>query len=232
MNIDKIKELLKSLRAKAQDKGATEAEAMEAMKAALKLSAKYGVSLDDLKDEDNVTINRYDTASNGDKSYLHEVDSLLATSIAKFCDCRVWRDGGNICFAGIDSDIEFAVFVRDRLKATMEFEYEIYREFVHEGRITAGVRKSFMMGFASRVIARLKEFKAEQATFDKDSTALVVRKTDLVNTWVEKNVGALYAGRRGRYGNVHAGAYASGQYSGGQADIGRGVSRGNAGLLT
>lgn len=230
VNIQKIKARLAALRAKANDSGATEAEAVEAMKAAMKLAEKYGVSLDDLATDDVEVVKR-DFASNGDKAYLHEVDSMLATSLAKFCDCQVWRQGGIVSFAGLESDIELAVFLRERLKATMDFEYEIYKEFVHEGRITRGIRASFMAGFAERIKARMSAFKSDAAKFDKSSTALVVRKNELVRAFVHKTVGHLTAGRKSGYVVRDNRAYASGQYSGSQADIGRGVRQGNAGLI-
>jgi len=230
MDIRKLKERIAALVAKAKDVAASEAEAMEALAMAAKLAEKYGVNLSDFEGDNEPGVDRRDFASNGDKSYLHEVDSMLGTALANFCDVKIWRTGATVTFMGMEADIELAVFLRERLKATMEFEYKLYRDWDHVGKVTKGVRASFMRGFAGRVSDRMKEVKAKTAHYNRDSHALIVRKGDLIERKMTEQGINLGKGRAARQTAYNPAAAAAGGMAGGRADIGRGMSN-NAGLL-
>ncbi len=231
MDIRKLKERIADLMRKARDKAATESEAMSALSMAQKLAEKYGVTLDDCE-RDDLEFVQTEVTSNDGKRYLHEVDSMLGVAIGNFCDVKPWRNGGTLYTLGLEADVELANFIRERMKATMEYEWFIYKEYVHEGPIERGVRKSFMLGFADRVTARMKEVKATTAHYNRDSKALVVRKEGLIAAELERRGINLGSARRGRGTTAFdESAYASGQASGNAANIGRGVAS-NAGLLT
>ena len=241
MNIGKIKARITAMLAKAKDTGATEAEALTSLNMAMKLSEQYGVNLADLENEQNkIEFSSYCTSSNAGKAWLHEVDNLLGNPISNFCDVKASRSWPNavedatITFFGLEADVLLATFVRDRLKATMDYEWGLWKRYEMEGKLTASMRVSFMKGFSQRITSRMVEFKAKTAHFSRDKHALTVRKEGLIAA-EQKRRGLSYgkaSKTKNKFG-YHAQAGAAGAAAGNAADIGQATARNsNAGLLT
>jgi hypothetical protein len=227
MDIDAIKGKLRALHAKASDKAATDNEVAGAIAAAMKLSVKYGVSMADIESGDVGATLSGDIVSNSGKGWLHEVDSILGNSLANFCDVKIWRERGGdggaaVQFCGVESDIELALFLRERLKVTMEYEFTLFKNYELDGPVVKGVRQTFMRAFALAIQTRFKEVKAETAHYSRDTTALIIRKGGLIETKLSEagyNLGA--SGNRTRTTGHNAQARVSGTLSGNAADIGR-----------
>lgn len=227
-DLNKIKERIASLKKKAQDAGASEAEAYTAMQMALKLADKYGVSLEDLEREDHEV---HERAVESGENRLSEVDSLCAVTIATFCDCRAFRKTTGrthyVHFVGLDSDVELALFIRDTVQKAMNFEFAVYKNFVHEGPMT-GVRASFMLGMAGRINERLNEFKRQDSEFDKSKNALIVKKGDIIQAYFSDNNISVRNARRSSNVIRNETAYQSGKISGNAVNMGRGVNKSRA----
>src|ERR1700679_3761898 len=107
--LDKLKIRIQGLRAKTTDNGCTEAEALMAAAKVAELLDRYDLSLTDVEIRDAPCERRaYETRA---KKRIPLDDCVGA--IAKFCDCRVWRDKNpageaRYVFFGLSADVEVA----------------------------------------------------------------------------------------------------------------------------
>lgn len=184
-NLDDVKQKIASILEVTEGRGATEAEAVNAIAMAQKLMSKYGLTLDDIqakrvKQEDFVY-----RASGESRKTLHEVDNFLAMDIAAYCDCKVYADrkvkrNSDIVYFGYSVDVELAYYIRSVIRSAMEYEWKRYFESIDSRIHGRTLRKSFMIGFVRRMRERLFVMKNEQQQVT-EGKALVVAKTALVN---------------------------------------------------
>jgi hypothetical protein len=100
------------------------------------------------------------------------------TSIARFCDCKVWivRDAvvPSYVFFGFESDTELAGYLYDLINHAMQTELEVFRVANPQLRATRlrSASKSFQQGMAARIADRLVHL--HQA---RDATVAAQRST-------------------------------------------------------
>lgn len=234
---DKIAALI----AKAKDKACTEAEAINTMRLAQKLADKHGLSLRDIENAakagEALQFSETGVASYpSDESKRHEIDlsynrhgmfeRSLSTNIGEYCGARFYREGTRSFFFGLDADVELAHYLRYTLRRTMDYEFHIFMKYSLEGKIR-GARATFMQNFAYAMTGRLAAFtrEAEKASGGA-STALVIRKTELVEQELNNRGYSFSSGRASAQGN-HADAAAAGADAGRRANVGRGMAGGN-----
>lgn len=126
--IDRVIQRIQALRARTADRGCTEAEAMAAAAKVSELLARHDLTLDE------VSVRRSDcegvSVATGRKRRA-PVDSCT-TSIAAFCDCRVWGEQRadaslGFVFFGLKTDVEAARFLHDLIEVTFDTESETFR---------------------------------------------------------------------------------------------------------
>lgn len=232
MDMLKLKKRLRALKDK-YDKasGCTEEEAMAAMEAAVRLSEKYGVSLDDLDDE--TVISEYAYQSREGKTYRHEVDAMLSRTLGKLTGTITLNMGGSDRVTyGTDADIELAMFIRKTLIGSLEREWNIYKTWVHQGPMK-GARGSFARAYCERVRERMNAMIGHVRVAETHN-ALVVRKEGLIDTHLKAKFG-YGLDQMGSVGfggsSYNAQAAAAGRAAGNAVNMGRGVSQGVAGLI-
>jgi len=197
-NLDKIKAKIAAMMNLAKDKAATESEAEVALRMAMKLMKMHSLTMDDLA---TGNVRRSDfTKANVDKDrvQIREVDRMCAMSIAKFCDCRAWGDrvNGGVNFYGYSVDVELALYIRDLLIKTVEYEWNVFKAGL-KGKVLYGkdgkkihtktIRTSFVLGFCERVRERLTAMKKDMVE-EQNGTALVLAKNHLVNAALEEEI--------------------------------------------
>jgi uncharacterized protein DUF2786 len=219
--LDKIRALL----SKTVENGCTEEEALAALAKARAMMDVHEVSDDELNlTKEEKAILRKESPGTEDP---HNIKFYLATSIAKFCGCKTWRNhGGGIVFCGLRADADFATWLLDALAAFVKAE--TVNHLMHtlaEGRERHRVIKGFVLGCTDRISLRLNELceqPASQAT-TSNATALVVTKQAAVDAKMKelgikiRTVGASWTGR-------DEGAYSAGNAAGSRASFGRPMS--------
>lgn len=196
-NGDKIRSKIAALLKKTETNGATEAEAAAAMAIAAKLMGEHGVTMEDIK-SNNEASRDFTLRQFNDGKKLSVIDRFVATAIGRYTDTKVWnskefagfkrgvtRNGNarmktesNLMFYGYTVDVELAEYIYKVCDFAMETEWKLF-----SGRIPQGSRKqyrtSFMLGMADRLRKRLDALKSHNVVETK-STDLIVLKNQIV----------------------------------------------------
>ena len=236
---------LRALRAMTVENGCSEEEAMVAAQRADELMQKLGVDAT----EEDVKGDRYGARKrplNGNiqRKSEHEV-RWVCESIARFCDCRVWRGTGGaiveLIYFGTAEDTDTAHWLSDVIRAAMEQEFQGYlgssmRNPHINGR---SLRWDFMLGMAKRLCERLDAMTAarkaeiERSTQGTSRALVPVTKVRTVlekyGEYCRKNNIQIGRGRASRGGGRSQGAYEAGRAAGDRVGFGRPVSGGGAG---
>lgn len=142
------------------DRGATEAEAMAALKKVGEWLLQYNLSMNEvmLRDEPCI-MSSFQTGSKH-----RNVIYFVATGIAKLCETQVWfarkPEGIEWNFFGLESDVNMSIYLCDFLQiaeknAMNEFKQSsTYKNFKHHRKIASN---NFKEGFGRRLLNRLKE---------------------------------------------------------------------------
>jgi hypothetical protein len=185
-NISKIREKISALLKKTIANGASESEAMSAMSHASKLMKEHGVTLADIQNKTEASTDFIKKHVNEGEKNLNSFDSLIATSIAKYTDTKVWNDKSQqrvskLMFFGYRVDVELAEYIREVCNMAFDYEWKKFSRTLPNGR-RAKARKSFQIGMAIRISQRLMELKAENNSETNESRSLVIVKTQLVES--------------------------------------------------
>lgn len=240
-NERQIKERIKSLLAKASDTGASEEEAASAMAMARKLMEKFSLSEEDLKTVTADAFKRY--TINGKKVVkpkqgplwgFHIVDKYTAKALSEFCGIKAYYEdlpeGRVIHYFGLESDVEFALWLRQALIQQFESDWETFKRFKLGSRRLLDIkdaRKSFGHGFARAVNDRVSKWLSEEnkdrAKNATQGTALVVSKKKAVESELASQGIHLSPVRRAGDAGSNRDASGAGYNSGSAASMGRGV---------
>jgi hypothetical protein len=217
--LDKLKTRIQGLRAKTTENGCTEAEALMAAAKVAELLDRYDLSLTDIELRDAPCERR---AFETHRKKRIPLDDCVG-AIAKFCDCRVWREknhAGEACyvFFGLRSDVEVAWYLTELVDGAVRFELgrykngAEYRRFRHQDRHV--VNASFALGMVASIADKLLAMKAERdAVVRSSGRDLVVLKTAVVEAELEKlNLNFRKSRRAGR--TVSQSAYEAGEDAG------------------
>lgn len=228
-NRQKLLNKIRALLSKTIENGCTESEAMAALNMAQAMMDAYEVTEDDLKLEGEKA-----TVAQSDMRDPHNVRRGLATAVARFTDCKVWTSNGKktINFCGLQSDVDFAVWLVDTLSNFVIKELSTY--LIMSWQVTKENKRlhinGFVIGCCNRINARLTELhEASKAHASKNANALVVVKTELINVKMA-DLGLSLRTPRNRRSSMTKDSYAAGKAAGDRASFGRPVN-GTAGTL-
>jgi len=224
--LDKIRALL----AKTVENGCTESEALAALAKARAMMDAYAVGGDELSlTKEEKAILRREPPDSKDP---YRIKQYLATSVAKFCECTVWRDrGGILVFCGLRADAQFATWLLDTLAAFVQNEIVSHlMGSVAEGQHRRRVIASFALGCTERISRRLDELCEQSASSaTSNAKALVVAKGAAVSAKLDE-LGITLCERRSSASIGDASSYEAGRAAGNRASFGRPVSGRNATL--
>ena len=191
-SLDKLKLRIQALRAKTQDNGCTEAEALMAAAKVAELLDRHDLSLSDVELRETPCEPRiYETR----RKKRIPLDYCISP-IANFCDCKVWREKNaqgetRYVFFGLRSDTEVAHYMADLIDNAVRAELGRYKNtfaylrFRHQDRHMANA--SFTLGMAVSIGTKLNEMKAQRDFIKKGGGRdLVVLKSSIVETEINK----------------------------------------------
>lgn len=229
----KISAKIRALLSKTMENGATEAEAMSAAEKASELMTEYDLTMHDVqavKDDTWGKRTRPFGEGSSRRRHYHEVSNVMS-SIARFCDCKVWLQGAEATFFGTKDDTDIAWFMTDMIRAVSE---QVYREYTNsvqcaldklDGAHGKSLRANFMIGFMSRVGARLSKMKQERDTkvATTGTELVVVKAQELARRYAELGLRTGTRGGTAGSRNTSAG-FSAGASAGDRVNLGaRGV---------
>jgi hypothetical protein len=185
--LDKLKLRIQALRAKTIANGCTEDEALSAAAKVAELLDRHDLSLSDVELRASPCERKvYETHR---KKRIPLDDCVGA--IARFCDCRVWREknaaGDSLyVFFGLSADIEVAHYLAELIDGAVRAELGRFKTSAAYGRLRHQERHlanaSFALGMVASVAHRLVAIKASRDQVNESTgRALVVLKTSVVD---------------------------------------------------
>jgi hypothetical protein len=220
---------IKALLNKTVENGCTEAEALAALGKARAIMDAYEVTEADLQlSREESAVLRAEPPGSKDP---HGIKSALATSVAKFCDCEVWKSTNGLVFCGLPSDAQFATWLLDNLTSFVQGELvnHLIGCIVPKGQ-RRFIINGFVAGCARRISERISALCQQSATdASSNGRALALVKSTAVADKLKKLNIHLQKGRRsGR--RLDNNSYQAGKVAGDRASFGRPVS-GDGGVL-
>jgi hypothetical protein len=196
---EKMKAKIASMMALAKNKAATEGEADNAMRIAMELMKKHSLSLEDIAghkvDRSDFIFEKRDD----DRTKLREIDQYCGMAIARFCDIKMYVDrvDGGVNFFGYGVDVELALYIRDLLIRTSDYEWKRYKAGL-SGRTfldketgkpihTSSIRSGWFNGFTGKIVERLDALKGEMVS--DTGRDLIVMKSHLVEAAFADEIG-------------------------------------------
>ncbi len=191
--LDKLKARIQGLRAKTTDNGCTEGEALSAAAKVAELLDRHDLSLSDIELRDAPCETREFETNRKKRIPLDD----CVGAIARFCDCRVWREKNpageaRYVFFGHRPDVEVAHYLTEVIDLAVRTELgrfkttAAYQKFPHKERHLANA--SFTLGMVASIAAKLDAMKAgrDQANNQSSGRDLVVLKAAVVDAELEK----------------------------------------------
>lgn len=222
-NRDNILNKIRAILAKTVDNGCTEDEALAAIAIANRMMDEYEVTADDLKIEDEKAI-----IARSDCRDPQNVRWKLCYWIAQFTDTYSFGHKKDIKFAGLRSDVDFAIYLAEALTSFVHAQLKSYmwangfQKF--QGNERVRIVNSFVAGCCSRINIKLKQMVDSRRT-TTNSTALVLTKQHLINEAIKDlNIGEY--SNRGRKATFYGDIFRAGQSAGDNASFGRPVESG------
>jgi hypothetical protein len=225
MASNSIHEKILALRNIVPERGATEAEAMNAINLAANLMAKYGVTEEDLRKVEFNRDMKRSKKGNGTK-HLDPAAELCGVTIARFCEVKVWssfkESEATLNFYGLNQDVEMAEFLYGVISEAMKRGWTAY---LKAGNYPSDINRhklywSYRYGFRDRVNAKMNEIIASRTAKTSSGTDLVVLKMQVVEQAFKDSVALkLNKGRAGQKVFVDVRAYAHGVSDGDRVNI-------------
>lgn len=222
---ERAKRLIRELKNRTEDRGFTEAEALQAAKQLGELLEKYDLTIDEVgvkEDAAKCAKNVVFAADNAASSFV--------TAIGKFCSLIVYEETGGstkFVFFGTPHDLEIGIYLYEMLSDSVERDWADYSE-----RFGYSMKKrmSFRAGFANRVYTRLIEMKNERDARNRaqTGTALMVLKNQLVTEEFQKQLGIKLVKSRGTVA-ADSHAYMHGQAAGNRTNLSNPLTGGSGG---
>lgn len=193
---DTVKKNIAAMLAKTEANGATEAEAVAAMRTARKLMRKHGLTLKDIA-ERKETAAQFVAVKSSDGAYKHVADRFLAAAIGDYTETRpiilkspgvrgVKAPSQRLVFFGYRVDVDLADFVYKTCRAAIDNGWDKYKQSLPKGA-RAKNRIPYQTGIADRLTDRIYELTDEPD--ETTGTDLIVLKNALVNAAFEQATG-------------------------------------------
>lgn len=234
----KVKARIRALAARTVERGCSEAEAMAAAAKVGELLEVYGLSMGEVELREEACIQRVMVFDDPRRQAM----SWLFPALLRFTECRGWTVGrADYVIFGLEPDVQMAEYLMTVIAAALRHEEERFRDSPDYRRARAApqaVLRSFRIGFADRIAARLEELgshrraaaqAAPQAGAGGGTALMVVKECR-----IEEGFRALGVRLRTVTRSTvvrDRGAYGRGREAGGRVGLDRPLGAGRSGRL-
>lgn len=228
-NREAIFNKVRALLAKTADNGCTEAEAMSALEMAEKLIERHEINEDDLKLNDEKAIIEV-----SDMRDPQNIRWKICYWVSKFTETYSYGHKKSVKFAGLKSDVEFAIWLTETLTAFTQSQLKNYM-WANGFQSLQGAKRnrvinSFVIGCCSRINSKLLQMINNRKVI-VNSNALVLAKQSLIDEAI-KDLDIKESDNRGRKNKIYGDIFQAGQKAGENASFGRPVETGGLLRLT
>ncbi len=229
----KVKARIRALATRTVERGCSEAEAMAAAAKVGELLEVYGLTMSEVELREESCVQRILTFDDPRRVAM----SWLFPALLRFTECRGWTVGrADYVIFGLEPDVQMAEYLMQVVAGALAYEEARFRlsaDYIRARAAPQAVLRSFRVGFADRVAARLEELgthrrateAAARAAAPATGTALVLLK--------ERKIEAAFEGLGVRLRTVtrstvvrDRGAYGRGREAGGRVGLDRPVGAG------
>jgi len=223
---DKIKQRIAKLLNLTTDKGASEAEAMQAAERAAELMAHYDIQASELQIKSARAVSKHALV----RRYGNlRIAVPTARHIAALCDSKYWlnREQG-LTFFGLPADAEVAAYLFDLISNAVLAEIDGYRSssaYRSSSKNGRALINSFINGMEDRIGERIEELgKTKQRTVQEATgrALVLVKEAQIEEDFVATGIRLVRGGGSYRWGAGREG-YASGAAAGGRVRLSAGV---------
>jgi len=241
----KVKARIRALAARTVERGCSEAEAMAAAAKVGELLEVYGLSMSEVELREEACIQRVLVFDDPRRQAM----GRLFPALLRFTECRGWTVGrADYVIFGLEPDVQMAEYLMQVIAGALAFEEARYRGGGdYAARVARGGRKpasakaqaalrSFRIGFADRVAARLEELGSHRRATEAAAVAEAVRQRTGGTALVllkERKIEQEFRGLGVRLRTVtrsaairDRGAYGQGREAGGRVGLDRPVGSG------
>lgn len=195
----RIKRKIRALSALTLEKGASESEAMLAMKKVGELLTQYNLSMDEVSMREEPCVTKFYNTLRKKRNVLWETFS----GMQKLCGVKAWygndRHNGMCWFYfGLESDVDMALYLSDFLTKTEKLKSELFRRshiYVNYAGHKSIPLHNFRTAFGQRINERLHTLAREREAAEQKSAAYHadVMKERMLDATPEAQVAAVEA---------------------------------------
>jgi hypothetical protein len=227
-NITNIKNKIKALLAKTTDNGASESEALVAMKMVGKLLNEYNLSMDEVTVRDEICVKQFVETNN--KHTNEQV--MVSPYVAKLCSVKVWMSrtntGIHIYFFGLEPDVQLAIYLIEMVGNVYQSEFskfknsDFYKNYIGHRKTLA---INFQHGYATRINTRISQMiedaKASNISSGSSTALVVIEKSKFVNEEFAKSGPKLVTKKSASSAKYNSGAHSAGSNAGNKPSLSR-----------
>lgn len=234
----KVKARIRALAARTVERGCSEAEAMAAAAKVGELLEVYGLSMSEVELREEACIQRVLVFDDPRRQAL----GWLFPALLRFTECRGWTVGrADYVIFGLEPDVQMAEYLMQVIATALLHEEGRFRasaDYLRARAAPQAVLRSFRIGFADRLAARLEELgshrrateQAAQAAQPQGGTSLMVVKERKIEEGFRALGVRLRSVTRSTVVRDRA-AYGRGREAGGRVGLDRPVGAGRNGRL-
>lgn len=215
---------IKSLRAKVNNAGSTEAEVEAAARMVAKLMMQHDVT-EDLLDEKTAPEGVH-AETDALKNDLDWIMHYCWKPIQDLTETKTYRSDGKYNYIGLPHDVEMALYLFELITMSAKRGWLSHsaKMFDEDGMTrTKGARVGYYVGFGKHMGTMLKELHDERqgARPVAAGTALVIRKQDIIKDKMSQMGLQLGKARKKSMGYVDRNAYSAGQNAASKVNLNR-----------
>jgi len=227
MEIEKaIMKKIQKLLTLAKDKGATEAEAKNAMAMAQRLMTKYNIETANLGEDAPKASVRHESFFNR-KGSFNPADQYVMSILQQFYKVRILfsngTDGNGIIIIGSPDDIEIAKYVHGYLRSVFFKcwnEYKSTAAFPHKADYYLGLQ----VGISERMTEAENSAKSEETREACEKYELsIINNREAIKSYIFETFGKLGRSRRRASGRTNADSFYAGKAKGSTVQINQAI---------
>jgi len=214
---------IKKLLTLANNSGATEAEAKNAMAMAQRLMTKYNISVANVGDEkpkQNIRHEEYFTRKGG----LNPADKEITVILKRFYKVKILFNGGRgLVMVGTPEDIEIAKYVHGYLRSVFFKcwnEYKSTAAFPHKADYYLGLQ----VGISERMTEAENSAKSEETREACEKYELAIsNNSEAIKSYIFETFGKLGRSRRRASGRTNVESFYAGKAKGSTVQINQAI---------